>query len=69
MKPVFKTPDNPIPKLESESLKNRVKNGIEGDYRTIVNIISDLPAEAPIGFQLSDAFSNYLRLLCNVVLD
>ena len=45
VQPVPKMPDNPIAELESLIPERRVEYSVERDYLSVIDVVSDLPAD------------------------
>jgi hypothetical protein len=66
MQAVFEMPDDPVPQLQPMALEQGVENGVEREYFSILNMVSDLPAQRASGMQQARALGDDPRLLTNI---
>lgn len=69
MQPVLKMPDNTIPHPETKVRENRIQDGVQGYDGPLVNVITDLPANAAFRGQGAHTLGDDLRLLFEVQIE
>jgi hypothetical protein len=69
MQSMLEVPDDTVSHLQPKFHENRVKHCIERNNCPIVNVVPNLPANAPARSKTPDTLSNYLSLLFEVKIE
>ena len=67
VEPMFKVPHDAIPHFQPQLCKNRVKERIQWNDRTILDVVADLPTNAAIWDQDSNTFGDDLALFSDIL--
>ena len=61
--------DDPVAELEPLVPEHGIEDGVERDYLSVVDVVSDLPADRPLRMENTDAFADYALLRLKVVVE
>ena len=67
MQAMLEAPDDPVAKFQAELLADLINVNVEGEDLTCGDMIANLPAEASVGSQNTDALDDGLFLLLQII--